>query len=268
MNFISNRTQINKLKRVMKRAAIISGKHLMKAYKRKKVNITEKSKKEWVTETDLAVEKIIIKELIKDYPGSNFIAEESGTNISDPKQITWIIDPIDGTNNFITKYPYFCISIAGYISGEIISGCILNPLTNELFLAVKGQGAYLNNKKYKVSDETRFSNLIYGTGFVISAPQSVKKNMKNLQSIVGEIKSFRRTGSAALDLAYASCGRQHGYWQLLARPWDYAAGVILMQEAGGIVTEVNGKKLNLESKSLLASNNSKNHKKMISKLID
>ena len=143
MNFISNRTQINKLKRVMKRAAIISGKHLMKAYKRKKVNITEKSKKEWVTETDLAVEKIIIKELIKDYPRSNFIAEESGTNISDPKQITWIIDPIDGTNNFITKYPYFCISIAGYISGEIISGCILNPLTNELFLAVKGQGAYL-----------------------------------------------------------------------------------------------------------------------------
>ena len=136
------------------------------------------------------------------------------------------------------------------------------------FLAVKGQGAYLNDKKYKVSDETRFSNLIYGTGFVISAPQSVKKNMKNLQSIVGEIKSFRRTGSAALDLAYASCGRQHGYWQLLARPWDYAAGVILMQEAGGIVTEVNGKKLNLESKSLLASNNSKNHKKMISKLID
>ena len=92
--------------------------------------------------------------------------------------------------------------------------------------------------------------------------------MKNLKSIVGEIKSFRRTGSAALDLAYASCGRQHGYWQLLARPWDYAAGVILMQEAGGIVTEVNGKKLNLESKSLLASNNSKNHKKMISKLID
>ena len=111
MNFISNRTQINKLKRVMKRAAMISGKHLMKAYKRKKVNITEKSKKEWVTETDLAVEKIIIKELIKDYPGSNFIAEESGTNISDPEQITWIIDPIDGTNNFITKYPYFCINI-------------------------------------------------------------------------------------------------------------------------------------------------------------
>ena len=151
----------------------------MKAYKRKKVNITEKSKKEWVTETDVAVEKIIIKELIKDYPGSNFIAEESGTNISDPEQITWIIDPIDGTNNFITKYPYFCISIAGYISGEIISGCILNPLTNELFLAVKGQGAYLNDKKYKVSDETRFSNLIYGTGFVISAPIGKKEYEKS-----------------------------------------------------------------------------------------
>ena len=139
MNFISTKAQINKLKSVMKRAAITSGKHLIKAYRRKKVNFTEKSKKEWVTETDLAVEKIIIKELVKDYPNSNFMAEESGTNIKDPEQITWIIDPIDGTNNFITKYPYFCISIAGYSEGEIISGCILNPLNDELFLAVKGQ---------------------------------------------------------------------------------------------------------------------------------
>ena len=263
-----NKYQGQKLKRAMKRAAVISAKTLIKAYNKKEVAIKEKSKKEWVTETDVAVENIIIKELLKDYPKSNFMAEESGVNINDPEQITWIIDPIDGTNNFITKYPYFCISIAGYANNEIVSGCILNPLTNELFLAVKGQGAYLNNKKYKVSEEKKFSNLIYGTGFVISAPESVKKNMKNLQSIVGEIKSFRRTGSAALDLAYASCGRQHGYWQLLARPWDYAAGVLLIQEAGGIVSEVNGNKLNLKSQSLLASNNSKNHKKMISKLID
>ncbi len=263
MNFISTKAQINKLKSVMKRAAITSGKHLIKAYRRKKVNFTEKSKKEWVTETDLAVEKIIIKELIKDYPNSNFMAEESGTNIKDPEQITWIIDPIDGTNNFITKYPYFCISIAGYSEGEIISGCILNPLNDELFLAVKGQGAYLNHKKYKVSDETKFSSLIYGTGFVISNPASVKRNMKNLNAIIYNIKSFRRTGSAALDLANASCGRQHGYWQLLARPWDYAAGVILVREAGGIVTDVKGNDLTLKSKSILASNNKKNHNKII-----
>ena len=268
MNNKLTKQQIIELKKAMTKAALISSKTLLKAYNKKNINFKEKSKKEWVTETDVEVERIIIRELLKDYPNSNFMAEESGINITDPEQITWIIDPIDGTNNFITKYPYFCISIAGYANNEIISGCILNPLTNELFLAVKGNGAYLNNKKYKVSDESKFSNLIYGTGFVISAPQSVKKNMKNLQNIVGEIKSFRRTGSAALDLAYASCGRQHGYWQLLARPWDYAAGVILIKEAGGIVTEVNGKELNLESKSLLASNNSKNHKKMISKLLD
>jgi len=268
MNYKLSKKQSVDLKKTMARAALIASKTLLKAYNKKNINFKEKSKKEWVTDTDVAVEKIIIRELLKDYPESNFMAEESGVNISDPAQITWIIDPIDGTNNFITKYPYFCISIAGYINNEIISGCILNPLTNELFLTVKGHGAYLNNKKYKVSDESKFSNLIYGTGFVISAPKSVKKNMKNLQNIVGEIKSFRRTGSAALDLAYASCGRQHGYWQLLARPWDYAAGVILMREAGGIVTEVNGNKLTLESKSLLASNNVKNHKKMINKLID
>tara|TARA_B100000941_G_scaffold70062_1_gene47485 strand:+ start:6902 stop:7705 length:804 start_codon:yes stop_codon:yes gene_type:complete len=260
------KNQALKMKRVMKRAALISSKVLLKAYSKKRINFKEKSKKEWVTETDLAVEKIIIKELLKDFPRSNFMAEESGTNIYDESQITWIIDPIDGTNNFITKYPYFCISIAGSINGEIISGCIYNPLTKELFLAIKNYGSTLNSKPYKVSDEIKFSNLIYGTGFVISVPDSVKKNMKNLNNIIYKIKSFRRTGSAALDLANVSSGRQHGYWQLLARPWDYAAGLILVKEAGGVVSDLNGNEINFKSKSILASNNIKNHKRIIKEL--
>ena len=145
-----------------------------------KLQVSKKGPKDFVTNSDLKTEKILIEELKKARPHYSILSEENGYNENKDLKNTWIIDPIDGTNNFITKYPYFCISIAGYINNEIISGCILNPLTNELFLTVKGHGAYLNNKKYKVSDESKFSNLIYGTGFVISAPKSVKKNMKNL----------------------------------------------------------------------------------------
>ena len=262
INYLA-KSNIRKINNAMKRAALSSSKILMKSYNKKKIDAKEKTKKEWVTETDVAVEKIIIKELLNDYPNSNFMAEESGINISNENELTWIIDPIDGTNNFITKYPYFCISIAAYFNEEIIAGCIYNPLNNELFMASKNLGSTLNGKPYSVSEETKFSNLIYGTGFVISNPKSVRRNMKNLDKIIYNIKSFRRTGSAALDLANASCGRQHGYWQLLLRPWDYAAGVVLVREAGGIVTDIKGDKLTLDSDSLLASTNIKNHNKMI-----
>ena len=188
-------------------------------------------------------------------------------NITKKQNITWIIHPIDGTNNFITRYPYFCISIAGYLNDNIISGAILNPLTSEFFFAIRNKGAYLNGKRIYVNSESKLSNSIFGTGFVMSAPGSVTKNLKNLKNVISNTKSFRRTGSAALDLAYTSCGRQQGYWQLLARPWDYAAGVLLVEEAGGKVTDIQGKKITLNSKSLLATNK-KTHSKMLKLLND
>ena len=165
------------------------------------------------------------------------------------------------------RYPYFCISIAGYLNDNIISGAILNPLTSEFFFAIRNKGAYLNGKRIYVNSESKLSNSIFGTGFVMSAPGSVTKNLKNLKNVISNTKSFRRTGSAALDLAYTSCGRQQGYWQLLARPWDYAAGVLLVEEAGGKVTDIQGKKITLNSKSLLATNK-KTHSKMLKLLND
>ena len=256
-----------KIKKTLKAAINVGSRTLLKSYKKNDFKVELKSAKEWVTETDVAVEKSIIKEILKFYPESNFLAEESGTNIKNKQNITWIIDPIDGTNNFITHYPYFCISIAGYLNDNIISGAIFNPITSEFFFAIRNKGAYLNGKRIYVNSESKLSNSIFGTGFVMSAPGSVTKNLKNLKNVISNTKSFRRTGSAALDLAYTSCGRQQGYWQLLARPWDYAAGVLLVEEAGGKVTDIQGKKITLNSKSLLATNK-KTHSKMLKLLND
>ena len=249
-----------KIKKTLKAAINAGSRILLKSYKKNDFKVELKSAKEWVTGTDVAVEKIIITEILKFYPESNFLAEESGTNIKNKENITWIIDPIDGTNNFITRYPYFCISIAGYLNDNIISGAIFNPLTSEFFFAIRNKGAYLNEKGIYVNSESKLSNSIFGTGFVMSAPGSVTKNLKNLKNVISNTKSFRRTGSAALDLAYTSCGRQQGYWQLLARPWDYAAGVLLVEEAGGKVTDIQGKKITLNSKALLATNKKKQAK--------
>ena len=186
-----------KIKKTLKAAINAGSRILLKSYKKNDFKVELKSAKEWVTETDVAVEKSIIKEILKFYPESNFLAEESGTNIKKKENITWIIEPIDGTNNFITRYPYFCISIAGYLNDNIISGAILNPLTSEFFFAIRNKGAYLNGKRIYVNSESKMSNSIFGTGFVMSAPGSVTKNLKNLKNVISNTKSFRRTGSAA-----------------------------------------------------------------------
>lgn len=244
------------------RDASSEGVKIIKKSLKSPIESKKKSYKEWVTETDLKVEKKIMKVLLKHFPKSSFLAEESGSINNGDDSIMWIIDPIDGTNNFITRYPFFCISIAAYYKGKIICGTIEDPNNGEFFHAIKGKGSYLNNKRIFVSNEKKLENSIFGTGFVMSEPKSVKKNLKNLLAIMDKTKSFRRSGSAALDLAYTACGRQQGYWQLLPKPWDYAAGILLVEEANGKVTDMGGKKMNLDSKSILASNKI-NHNKML-----
>ncbi len=226
------------------------------------VKSKKKSYKEWVTETDLKVEEKIIKILLQYFPGSSFLAEESGPVDNGDDSILWIIDPIDGTNNFINKYPFFCISIAAYYKGNIICGTIEDPSNGEFFHAIKGRGSYLNNRRIFVSNEKKLENSIFATCFVMSKPRSVKKNLKNLLAIMDITKSFRRSGSAALDLAYTACGRQQGYWQLFPKPWDFAAGILLVEEANGKVTDMFGKKININSDSIFASNKI-NHNKML-----
>jgi myo-inositol-1(or 4)-monophosphatase len=212
-----------------------------------------KSPKSIVTEADTRSEELIIGKIKSFYPGHGFIAEESGENINDSACI-WIIDPLDGTTNFAHAYPFFSISIALRIDGVLELGVIYDPVTKELFSAEAGKGAFLNGKKISVSkvDDLEHSHLV--TGFVYTYDWMVKKNLKHFENFIYKSQAVRRDGSAALDLCYVACGRFDGFWEMGLNPWDTAAGVLIVREAGGIVTDFSGIDFKLESVELLASN--------------
>ena len=212
-----------------------------------------KSPKSIVTEADTRSEELIIGKIKSFYPGHGFIAEESGENINDSEFI-WIIDPLDGTTNFAHAYPFFSISIALRIDGVLELGVIYDPVTKELFSAEAGKGAFLNGKKISVSkvDDLEHSHLV--TGFVYTHDWMVKKNLKHFENFIYKSQAVRRDGSAALDLCYVACGRFDGFWEMGLNPWDTAAGVLIVREAGGIVTDFSGIDFKLESVELLASN--------------
>jgi len=212
-----------------------------------------KSPKSIVTEADTRSEELIIGKIRSFYPGHGFVAEESGENINDSDCI-WIIDPLDGTTNFAHAYPFFSISIALQIDGVLEVGVIYDPISKELFYAEKGKGSYLNGEKISVSkvDNLEHSHLV--TGFVYEHEWMVKKNLKHFESFIYKSQAVRRDGSAALDLCYVACGRFDGFWEMGLNPWDTAAGVLIVREAGGIVTDFSGIDFKLESVELLASN--------------
>tara|TARA_B100000212_G_scaffold215764_1_gene163226 strand:- start:2107 stop:2895 length:789 start_codon:yes stop_codon:yes gene_type:complete len=251
--------------KTLKVASKSASKIIIEAYENKNIHTSYKSKKNLVTQTDVEAEKEIISKILKKFPDSNFIAEESGIIKKNKNNITWIIDPIDGTNNFISGYPFFCISIAALENGVITHGSIYNPISNEFFYASKGNGSFLNDKKIFVSRVKKLSNSILGTGFVMCSDKSVNANMRNLVRVIKNLRSFRRSGSAALDLAYVACGRLDGFWHIDLKVWDFAAGILLVKEAGGKITDFVGDKFHLDSKNLLASNKLI-HKSIIEKL--
>ena len=212
-----------------------------------------KSPKSIVTEADTRSEELIIGKIKSFYPGHGFIAEESGENINDSEFI-WIIDPLDGTTNFAHAYPFFSISIALRIDGVLELGVIYDPVTKELFSAEAGKGAFLNGKKIFVSkvDDLEHSHLV--TGFVHEHEWMIEKNLKHHQNFIYKSQAVRRDGSAALDLCYVACGRFDGFWEMGLNPWDTAAGVLIVREAGGIVSDFSGVDFKLEFVELLASN--------------
>lgn len=242
-----------KIKKILLLACKTAGKTLLKSYNSKKV-VKSKGNNDWVTEYDIKIEKSIINILKKNFPDSEFIGEETGSS-SIKKEMTWIIDPIDGTNNFIHNYPFFCTSIGLMIKGKISYGAIYDPLRDEFFYAQKNKGAFLNGKRIRVSKVRKVSDTLLCTGFISSKKNYGKKNIDNFKRLVFKCRSIRRDGSAALDLAYVACGRLDGFWELGLNSWDTSAGVLLVREAGGRVISADGKNYNiLKSKSLLASN--------------
>ena len=187
------------------------------------LQVSKKGPADFVTNSDLKAEKIILKELIKARPNYSIISEENGIKNNKDKNNTWIIDPIDGTVNFLHGIPHFAISIALKSKNEIVSGLIFDPIKNEMFFAEKNNGAFFNNHRIKVSKKNQINNCLFGTGGKI-------KNEPDLP--------FRKSGCAALDMAYVAAGRYDGYFQHDLNLWDIAAGIILIKEAGGILNEI------------------------------
>ena len=208
-----------------------------------------------VTEFDHRSEAAIIDLIGSKYPDHSFIAEESGRTGENIKgRIRWIIDPLDGTVNFAHSLPIFSVSIAAELDDELLSGVIYNPMLDELFVAEKGKGAILNNQTICVSHTSELDSSFLVTGF----PYNIDKNPGNcVEHFVTIIKRgipIRRLGSAALDLAYVAAGRFDGFWELQLNPWDVAAGVLMVREAGGRVTQYNNDDYNIQDFSMLATN--------------
>jgi myo-inositol-1(or 4)-monophosphatase len=189
-----------------------------------KLQVSKKGPADFVTNCDLKVEKIIIEELKKARPNYSFISEENGVENNKDTNNTWIIDPIDGTINFLHGVPHFAISIALKSKNEIVSGLIFDPIKNEMFFAEKDNGAFFNNHRIRVSKKNQINDCLFATDGQIN---------DNIDF------TYRKTGCAALDMAYVACGRYDGYFQNNLHLWDIAAGIILIKEAGGVINDIN-----------------------------
>ncbi len=217
--------------------------------------VSKKGEIDLVTEADLASEALIIERIKSYHPKHSILAEESGNAvvICGANQWKWIIDPLDGTTNYAHGYPCFAVTLALEHDGELVVGVTFDPTRNELFAAEKGKGATLNNKPIRVSSTESLANALIVTGF----PYSFKSKpdfARHLTNFLLNSRGVRRDGSAAIDLAYVACGRFDGMWEEGLNPWDIAAGVLMIEEAGGHVTDYNGASLSIYTPPMLVSN--------------
>ncbi len=220
-----------------------------------KLQVSEKGPGDFVTASDKRVEKIIIDELNIENSKYSVLCEERGKIQGEKNNKRWIIDPIDGTTNFLNGVPHFAISIAYEEQGEIISGIIFDPIKNEMFFAEKGKGAYLNNQRSRVSNKSDFKNCLLGTGGPRYMSKMKEKILKQFSNLEKEVRPpIRKTGSAALDLAYVAVGRFDGTWQRELNYWDIAAGIIIVKESGGFIKKLNGGNFGEGITDVVASN--------------
>jgi myo-inositol-1(or 4)-monophosphatase len=220
------------------------------------LQVSRKGPADFVSAADLKAEKTLKQELQKSRPGYGFLMEESAeVPESDGSGRRWIIDPLDGTSNFLHGLPHFAISIALEEHGEIIAGLVYDPVKEDLFHAEKGQGAFLNDRRMRVSARSRMTDCLVATGAPFAGHGDRPQFLGEIEPVMAATAGIRRWGAAALDLAYVAAGRFDGFWERGLSPWDMAAGLILIRESGGYVSEMNGKSIKLDSPSILASNN-------------
>lgn len=231
-----------------------AGALIREAYARDDRTIENKSSAiDWVTQYDKASEALIVGRLRAAFPDFGIIGEE-GTDEVGSQPYTWYIDPIDGTTNFAHGFPMFCVSIAFEVNGVLEYGVVYEPLRDELFEAKRGGGAFLNGEAIRVSTVKRLEGALLATGFPYDIRERLPETLARMGRILGVAQGVRRAGSAALDLAYVAAGRLDGFWEEHLKPWDTAAGILLVQEAGGQITTIEGEAYRLASPTILASN--------------
>ncbi len=245
--------ELDRLTRTAIEAAQLGG-IILTDYSRKGFEIQKKSQINLLTEADLASEKAIVEKISLAFPSHQILAEEKGLQTKSENPYKWIIDPLDGTTNFAHGFPMYNISIGVEYKGTIIVGVVLDPTRNELFVAKKGNGATLNNSPIHVSTTPSLSEALLVTGFAYDIHTVADNNLKEFCAFSLHARGMRRTGTAAIDLCYIACGRFDGFWELKLNPWDTAAGTLIVEEAGGKVTNYKGEPFSIYGQDLVASN--------------
>ena len=213
--------------------------------------IRRKGSNDYVTEVDRRAEMVIIETIRKSYPQHAFLAEESGRQGDSP--YLWIIDPLDGTTNYLHGFPQYAISVALQYQGRLEQAIVYDPLRQELFTASRGEGAMLNDKRIRVSGQKKMADALIGTGFPHRDQIRLNEYMETLRNLLPASADIRRAGAAALDLAYVACGRLDGFWEFGLKPWDIAAGALLITESGGLVSDLKGDQAYLENGDIIAA---------------
>jgi len=218
------------------------------------LQVSRKGPADFVSTADKTAEDTLRYALTKARPKYSFLMEESGEVIGEDTSNTWIIDPLDGTTNFLHGLPHFAISLGLQRDGDMLAGVVYEPVHDEMFWAEKGQGAHLNDRRIRVSARSAMDDSLFATGIPFKGARDHPEFLKHLEAVMAVSSGVRRFGSAALDLAYVAAGRYDGFWETGLSAWDMAAGIVLVREAGGYVTEIDGKKKMMTSGSILATN--------------
>jgi len=234
------------------RAARQAGSVIMRSFNRlDTLTVSEKQVNDFVSEIDRNAEQAIIETIRKAYPSHAILAEESGVHGKDDFQ--WVIDPLDGTTNYLHGFPQFAISIALLHRGRLENGVVYDPLRDEMYTAVRGGGALLNDRRLRVTEQKTLKGALLGTGIPFRDQRYMDAYLGMLKDLTQETAGIRRPGSAALDFAYVAAGRLDGFWELGLSVWDFAAGALLVQEAGGVVSDIRGGTQHLDSGNVIAA---------------
>jgi myo-inositol-1(or 4)-monophosphatase len=235
------------------KAARAAGTVIMRSLNRlDSIPVVEKQRFDFASEVDRAAEAEAVREIRRSFPDHAILAEEGGA--SGKSRFTWVIDPLDGTSNYLRGFPHYAVSIAQLDRDELTLGVVYDPVRDELFVASKGSGATLNERRIRVSQRLGLEGALLATGFPFRQRQHLVSHLGMVRAVLGEAEDIRRTGSAALDLCYVACGRLDGFWEIGLKPWDLAAGALIVREAGGRCVDFRGEAGFMASGNVVAGN--------------